>query len=139
MARSKTPNLTIQAAAAALSYHRATTPEAERITLDEARAMTAKQFLSLFHWDHGVLDTWTHDNHFANFTPRLIVPHRRKSGEDKAKVEKAKRLAREQEAFRNNLLAKHMGAAAHAADERRRRKIPSRPFAKGKRPMRRHP
>jgi hypothetical protein len=64
------------------------------IDYDHAKAMGRENFLSLFHFDHGILHGVEVNDEFWNLTPRLIPPHREKSRKDTSTVAKVKRLER---------------------------------------------
>jgi hypothetical protein len=61
------------------------------IPYDDAKQMTARQFRSLFHFDHNVLHALGGTIHFTNLAPMLIKPHRRKSTNDRKLIEKTYR------------------------------------------------
>jgi hypothetical protein len=127
------------------------------------KAMTDAQLCSLYQWDHAVYHAWDGSKpHFTNLTPRLILAHREKTAKrDIPTIAKARRAEkkRQQEAHRvqmARLRALAYGAidvrgdmadgpalehqrgqvAAPKARKWPSRKIPSRPFPKGHRPMR---
>ncbi len=62
------------------------------IPYEDAKQMTAKQIISLYHFDHGVLHGVKAINKFWNLTPRLIAKHRTKTKKDIATVAKVKRV-----------------------------------------------
>lgn len=105
------------------------------VPYDDAKLMTAKQLISLYHFDHGILHGIDPVDWFWNLTPRLIIPHREKSKRDKAIVSKVARIARANDAAVNRLLARAEGEPAQP-QRLRGRAITSRPFPKGHRPLR---
>lgn len=98
------------------------------IDYEHAKEMGRENFLSLWHFDHGVLHAIEINNEFWNLTPRLILPHRGKSKKDAGTIAKVKRLARANDDAVRRLLAKEPGASA----ERPHSRIRSRGFDKTK-------
>lgn len=103
-----------------------------------AKGMTEDQIISLYHWDHGILYAIEPNDSFWNLVPTLISEHREKSKRDTAIVAKSKRIVRKRAAHHARMgastdsfadLDRAMGFLA------RKRRIPSRPFPKIKRPM----
>lgn len=80
------------------------------IPYEHAKMMTAKQIISLYHFDHGILHAIKPINEPWNLTPRLIAPHREKSRKDTSTVAKVvNRLEPQHEEFRRKVLAKPCG------------------------------
>lgn len=99
------------------------------VPFDDAKAMTAKQIISLYHFDHGKLHALEADDHFSNLTPRLIAAHRAKSRKDTGIVAKVTRLTKEQEDFRRKILARPCGQKRERTGSwSQGRKIQSRGF-----------
>lgn len=105
------------------------------VEYEHAKAMGRENFLSLFHFDHGILHGVEVNDEFWNLTPRLIPPHREKSKADTGIVAKVKRMARATSEAQARLLAKATGQDA-PEPRRRKVKIKSRGFQKGYRPIR---
>lgn len=81
------------------------------ISWEHAKAMSADQIISLFHFDHyplrheagGPDEPW-------NLVPTLIAEHRRKTAKiDVPEIAKIKRVTKAEEEFRRRVLAKVMG------------------------------
>lgn len=105
----KPPNLSTKLAAALL--HLRDHEGLPLIEWEHARKMSADQINCLFQWDHypirheagGPAEPW-------NLVPRFIPVHRIKTAKiDMPEVAKIKRISREQEQFRQRLLAKGCG------------------------------
>ena len=102
------------------------------VPYEDAKQMTADQIVSLYQFDHfpilhgieAIDEPW-------NLVPRLIIPHRKKSGIDKGIIAKVGRIAR-----KHARITKLQTAPTQepSKPERRRKKIPSRPFPKQKIP-----
>ena len=80
------------------------------ISYEDAKAMGEKNFLSLWHFDHGVLVGVNPIDDFWNLTPRLIVPHRRKSAVDTTIIAKVKRNEEKHADFCRRVLPKAPGS-----------------------------
>jgi hypothetical protein len=98
---------------------------------EHAKLMTAAQIISLYQFDHypirkvdgGQDEPW-------NLRPLGIMAHREKTGRDITELRKADRLAKARAALAYVL------ATGKKPPEAPKRKIPSRPFPKGHRPLR---
>ncbi len=106
----KPPNLSTKLAAALLQLRDDETGQ-PLIEWRHAQNMSATQINSLFQFDHypirheagGPSEAW-------NLVPRMIREHRVKTAKiDVPQAAKIKRISREQEAFRQRLLAKDRG------------------------------
>ena len=110
----------------------------------DAKLMTSFQVVSLYQFDHypirhedgGPTTGW-------NLTPRLISVHRKKTAEiDIPAIAKGKRIRKREEQHKARMsIEDHFAAAVEdiVEDSRKptKRRILSRPFPKGQRPMRR--
>lgn len=108
------------------------------IPYSDAKQMTAHQIVSLFAFDHGVLHALEPIDEPWNLTPRLIIPHRRKSTRDTAIVAHVRQAATSQAIHNARMASKagdYSGAARILATVprpgrlRQKRKIASRPFS----------
>lgn len=104
------------------------------VPYDDAKAMGRTNFLSLFNLDHNILHSSEHPDRdeFWNLTPMLIPAHRKKTATIDVKVAaKSKRLRAARSALNTFLTT---GVKPPRPTNKRR--IPSRPFSKGHRPLR---
>ena len=106
------------------------------IPYEHAKLMSAEQVISLFHRDHGILHATNPINEHWNITWTLIRPHREKSKRDTAIVAKSKRIRRKQDDHWKNMSFTQSTAEEPSGSIRYKRRIPSRPFPKIKRPIR---
>lgn len=103
---------------------------------------SADDILRLFEWDHVVLWALNGSNHWSNLDPKLKDSHREKSRKDTAIVAKVKRIQRKHGIDTVNRIEVVLPPGwlkrdiAPAAKSIRKRRIPSRPFPKVKRPLR---
>lgn len=113
--------------------------QGEAIPVDHARAMTAGQIISLFHFDHDRTVATGGDNHPANLTPRWRRSHIIKTAAiDNPRIKKGNRIrkaaAEHHEAMRRKLLARPEAEDRPKYKRRHQwpkgRKIESRGFAK---------
>jgi hypothetical protein len=99
------------------------------VPYEHAKAMTADQIISLYHFDHGKLHALECDDSFWNLTPRLISAHREKSRRDTSIVAKVVRNEAAQQAF-NKVLSALVEEKRKLREERRARsRWPKRTFA----------
>lgn len=134
----KAPSLRVKLASALLALRGA---DGERLIPHEhAKLMTAEQIISLFQFNHypirheagGPAEPW-------NLDPMLIAAHREVTATvDIPQAAKAKRIVRSQARHAAVMQAKAFGADGIGAvvPAKRGRKIPSRPFGAGHRPLR---
>lgn len=116
------------------------------IPREHLKEMTTEQVLSLVHIDHDPVPVavavsigWTPEqyNHPSNLSIRAILDHREKTAKrDIPAIAKSDRVEEAHAAFRQKVLAKTDGSVEQPA-EKRRAKIPSRPFSTAKRPLNR--
>lgn len=103
------------------------------VPYDDAKAMGETNLLSLFHFDHNIRHAEDGTDEFWNLTPMLIPAHRKKTAEiDVPSIAKTKRLATARAALTMLLET----GEKPPLPKRRSRKIASRPFPKGHRPIR---
>lgn len=95
------------------------------VPYEDAKKMTAKQIISLYQFDHGILHGIDPINEFWNYTPRLIAPHRRKSAIDTGKVAKTKRIEKRWRDF-----TAAMAEGRKPPKRERKHRWGSRPFQK---------
>lgn len=117
------------------------------IPREHLKQMTVDQVLSLINADHDPVPVavaiklgWTPEryNHPSNITIRAILNHREKTATvDVPAIYKSARVEEEHAAFQKRMLAKTSVDAAPEATERRKARIPSRPFSKEPRPFNR--
>lgn len=121
----KQPNLTEKLASALLML---TDEHGHRlIDREQAKAMTAKQIVGLFEFDHGVHRAIEGTNHPTNLTPRIYAEHRTKTAKiDVPQIAKTKRIARANNEYVNQMLRKTGADIA----PRPRSRLQSRPFPK---------
>lgn len=103
----------------------------------DAKAMHAEQVISLFEFDHYPIDHEDDgpDEHW-NLVPRLKAPHRVKTAADNKRRGKVRRIKASRDEHEATMAAKAgRTRESTAPPTRRKSKIPSRPFPKGKRPM----
>ena len=100
-----------------------------------ARRAPAHSVIALFQFDHNILHAHDGSDAWWNLTPMLVGEHRIKAARDTSIVAKVDRLSREQCEYLQVLLAKRGGETA-TERKRGKRSIPSRPFAKVRRPIR---
>jgi hypothetical protein len=115
------------------------------IPYEHAKAMSAEQIISLFQWDHGILHAIEPIDEPWNLTPRLIPPHREKSARDTTIVAHTLSAATSQ-AIHDAAMASKAGDYGRAAAIlaavpkpgrlKPKKKIASRPFQQGHRPLR---
>lgn len=105
------------------------------VPYDDAKALTADQLISLYHWDHGILHGIEINDEYWNLTPILIQTHREKSKRDTAIVAKSKRIRRLEAMHRERISLAAINTELNALkwDPPLKRKIPSRPFPNKKR------
>lgn len=94
-----------------------------------AKTVTAKAIVAVFErwhdWDHRNPLGLTGTNHPTNIDPLPRAYHQAvKTPADLAAIAKAKRLAAEQEAFRQRLLARHQGEEPPPRPKRKSRPMP---------------
>lgn len=94
-----------------------------------AKTVTAKEIVAVFErwhdWDHRVPLGMTGTNHPTNIDPLPRHTHETvKTPADLAAIAKAKRLAAEQAAFRQRLLARHQGEEPPPKPKRKSRPMP---------------
>jgi hypothetical protein len=108
-----------------------------QIPHDHAEAMSADEVLSLAHWDHyPVPKAENGSDHHSNLYPRLIHEHRaRTAAIDLPGIAKRKRVSRAHSHHQAVMASKATGDETPAA-ARRGRKIQSRGFQQGHRPLR---
>lgn len=105
-------------------------PKAERDEL-RAREALAEEVLSRFELHHVVYFSWSKNNRWWNLDPQLKADHKRRTRTDIALIAKSKRIRRKQATHEEVMRA---GALVlQDLSQRRKRKLPSRPFAKSKR------
>ena len=95
------------------------------IPYEDAKLMTARQIISLYHWDHGILHAHDGPDEPWNLTPRLIAEHRTKSRRDTGKVAKTKRIDAQWSEFTRRM-------AQPGRPEKPKSKWASRPFQRKK-------
>lgn len=104
------------------------------VPYDDAKAMGRTNFLSLFHFDHNILHSSEHPDRdeFWNLAPMLIPAHRIKTATiDVPQAAKSKRLRKARAAL------DHFLATGEKPERPKfKRRISSRPFPKGHRPLR---
>lgn len=115
------------------------------VPFEHAQMMTADQICSLYQFDHGRRHAEDGPLVFWNLTPRLIAAHRQKSAKIDAPEMARNRDIRTTHAIHQAAMASKAGDYAGAAEIlanvpkpsrlKPKRKIPSRPFPKGYRPM----
>lgn len=100
--------------------------------------MHEDQVLSLVHWDHyPIRKADGGPDEFHNICARTIRRHQKKTAEiDIPQMAKSRRCREEAQRHRNAMLTKLLGTIAASGRPRPKRKIPSRPFSKGKRSVR---
>lgn len=99
------------------------------IDYEHAKQMSARQILSLYQFDHGVLHSLGGTDEPWNLTPRLIAEHRTKSRTDTSRVAKVRRLDTQWQEFTRTAL----GPRRKPKDApKRKSKWPSRPFNRRK-------
>ena len=109
------------------------------IPYEHTKAMSAEQICSLWAFDHWpIRKADGGSDHPSNLMPRLIAAHREKTAKiDVPEMAKSKRIRRKEAVH-----AAHMSTDSFADLDRamgfmtRKRRIPSRPFSKIKRPIR---
>lgn len=91
------------AALAALNYLRR-----PGLNYTDVKRKTEKQFLSLWHFDHGILHETEHEDRdkFWNLTPMLVADHLEKTKQDAAIIAKSRRLRAKEARHIERLLAK---------------------------------
>ena len=125
------PNLREKLAAALLEIQRL---RGDPIDREHARAMSAEQIASLFHFHHDVYRALGGSNHPTNLTPMLIAAHRSRTAKiDKPAIAKCERVSKAHqqhvEVMRGKMLAPTAPARASSRWPKGR-KIQSRPFQK---------
>lgn len=147
---SKQPNLTVRLAAAHL---RILELEGRPIEYVVAKELHPEFINSLFQYDHSSPEHFSNNDHPSNLVPMLIKEHRHKTAKiDKPAIAKSDRLSETQAEFRRAMLRKVGQEPEHVADLAERviakakirrkyrwpkgRKMQSRPFENGHRPMR---
>lgn len=114
------------------------------VPFSHATMMTAKQIISLYNFDHNIPHAEGGSDEFWNLTPLGIMAHRKKTCEqDVPRIAKNKRIA-SNTAIHEAAMASKRGDYVAAAQilasapkpPRTKKKIPSRPFPKGHRPLR---
>jgi len=110
---------------------------------DDRRSKSAEEILARVSWDHDPIPK-AHggpDKHY-NLVPRLRADHVRKTAtRDVPMIAKVRRVARRHNEHLARMAAKSgdaSGTVEMRATMRAKRKIPSRPFPKVYRPLRRH-
>lgn len=102
----------------------------DAIPYDDAKKMTDKHVISLFHFDHGIHETIDGPTEHWNLTPRFIADHRRKTAKiDHPQIDKTKRVMAKQAEFRARVLAK-TDPEAELPTAKPKAKIKSRGFQK---------
>lgn len=104
-------------------------PQEQRDELRASKA-PAKTVIALFHTDHNILHALGGADRWWNLTPMLRQPHKEKSRRDTSIVAKVRRVSKEHQEFRRNLLK------SKRRKRKSKHKIPSRPFPKAQRPLR---
>lgn len=99
---------------------------------EHAQHMTAREVISLFHFDHVVPHALGGSDAHHNLVPRPLMEHRHKTATvDVPQIAKTKRIEAKQAEFRRTVLAKvGIEIEAGSVGKRHKRKIPSRPFPK---------
>lgn len=124
-------------------------PEAERNELRKRKAC-AGEVLERFEMHHVIYHAWTKENRWWNLDPQLKADHKRRTKIDIAIIGKAKRIQRKQAKHKAKLNeesligifqnmpepARSFAVTSAVKSWRKARKIPSRPFAKAKRKLR---
>ena len=135
--------------------HRGNPSAARLIQYDDAKTLTPEQIIARWHFDHyPIPHAEGGTDHPSNLTPRPAAEHREKTAhQDVPGIAKRKRLARKQAEHEARMTTPVAWLACSAPTEgavlgeryevfqtpKRKRKIASRPFPKGHRPMRRKP
>jgi hypothetical protein len=102
------------------------------VPYSDAKLMSARQIVSLYHFDHGILHAIKPINEPWNLTPRLIAEHRTKSRKDTSAVAKTKRLTAAKVAHDRFIAT----GEKPPVPGRQKRKLKSRGFEQGHRPLR---
>jgi len=109
-------------------------PASKRDLLRE-HLVPAKTVIGMFDQDHVVLHAFGGPDRWWNLTPMLRPAHRKKAAIDTAIVAKTKRIERAQQRH-NKMMSTKIALLSPSRPDRRKRKIPTRPFQKGHRPLR---
>lgn len=134
------------------------------IPYEHAKVLTPDQILSLFHLDHGIYHAWEaspgeYDKHW-NMRFRFIKEHREKTKKDVGIIAKTRKTAKSHAAHKDKMAAKMGGLTTMRGEadkptagqkrtygdvqmavlesmrrDKRKSKIPSRPFAKSGRKL----
>lgn len=97
------------------------------IPRDEAKRMTPEAVLSHFAWDHIERKALGGTDDFWNLQPLPVEEHRVKTAKiDVPAIAKVKRLSREEQEFREKLLAKEPGKPREKSSRWPKRSFPRR-------------
>lgn len=113
------------------------------IPFGQLKVMSAAHLVSLYHFDHAELHTLTANDHFTNFTPRLILPHREKTKRDLKQLAHGRKVARANAAHKAKMAEKMMPvdvrgdkADGHSSRPKPKKKWPKRSFPQQQRGFR---
>ncbi len=81
---------------------------------------TAEQIAASVEWDHKFLKTWGGDESPQNMQPLTPEEHKAKTRRDIRNVARANRIAKKQEEFRRQLLAKETGELTYVKPGKRK-------------------
>lgn len=119
-------------------------PKAERDEL-RAREALAEEVLSRFELHHVVYFSWSKNNRWWNLDPQLKADHKQHTKTDIGIIAKSKRIQKKEMVHKLAFMEKaalkkdgtpFRGTMAWPVKVKRKRKIPSRPFPKTKRKLR---
>lgn len=101
---------------------------------EHAQHMTAREVISLFHFDHNIPHALGGSDAHHNLVPRPLMEHRHKTATvDVPAIARTKRISEKHEAFRRRVLAKTGQEGEAETVSKPKRKWPSRPFPKAER------